>query len=91
MSDKRDNFLQGLLRARRAMAAANIDLAAIELMTPEDGERLLALLEPQDVCGRMAWLRDDGSPGAQIELEGVLVRWPQRRIARFGGGWVDSP
>lgn len=91
MSEDRTLFLKGMYDARRTLLRARIDLAALELLTPEDGLKVLSLLQPEDICGRMPWLRDDGRPGAQLEVEGVLVRWPQRSIALPGGGWRNEP
>lgn len=90
MSAQRDEFLRGLWIARQTMQRAGIDLASIDLMSPMDGMRLMAMLDPHDLTGQVPWLRKDGTPGSQLEIEGILVRWPQQRFVLPGGGWRDG-
>ena len=82
-------FMEGLYRARIAMEKAGLTPCAIDLSSPDDGVRLLAMIPPGEVVGQ--WLREDGSAGHSIEIAGLLVRWPTRQIALRGGGYKDFP
>lgn len=87
-----DRIREGVWRARGAFAAGSpqpIEIAAIELLTPEDGVRLMSIIDP--MANVENWLRDDGSPGLQIDVDGVIVRWPARWLALPNGGWKDVP
>lgn len=82
-----------ILRLNDALLKHNFrGLAAVDLMSPEDGQRLKLLASPENgfhiEYGKMD--PETGSPVNQAEIAGVLVRWPATKRARHGGGfdWV---
>lgn len=89
MSDPFNDIATAIIRLSMAMKEHHMNApAAIDLYAPEDGARLMRALPKEQLVyveyGRMR--PETGEPVNQIEIAGVIVRWPaQKRLRRDGG------
>jgi hypothetical protein len=82
---------QGLASLRQAFAFAQIQPAILELATPDDGARLLRMLDIEHQLYVEPGMTQKGEYRNQVEIMGVIVRWPTKRLAMPSGGWKEVP
>ena len=66
---------------RRAFEKHHMTPAILELADMRQSRYLLAMLDPQYIHTIVNGMDAKGNPMRQVEIEGVIVRWPARVIS----------
>jgi hypothetical protein len=81
---------EAVYQLRRAFKKHGMNVAAIELASPLDGDRMKYLLAARDNPDRVLphlGMNEQGDPRHQVRMQDIVVRWGARWKARIGGGW----
>lgn len=91
MSNEFSKIKLGLASLRQAFAYAGLTPAILELSTPDDGRRLLRMLDIEHQLYVEPGMNEDGKYRNQTTIMGIIVRWPTERMALPTGGWKEVP
>lgn len=85
MTEPIDDIKEGIWRLRTAFERHHITPAVIEIGSPEEGMRLRSMISPLDVMPQ--FVDDTAKVWNQIELVGVIIRYPAKAYAMPKGGF----